>query len=173
MSDIESQSEKHPQISNSPHIVPATETGFVDEVLLPHNSFQRWALKLETKMGLEARGIERVPEELRAKQTRPRDYVQMGIIWFSANLTANNTMLGLLGPGLFLVGLKDAMVTAAFGAMVGAMATAYISTFGPVSGNRTLVGAPVLNSVTILTNMKLGHCTVYDGLVAVSTLRAS
>ena len=139
MSDVESQPEKRPQPCASSQEVPATETGFVDEVLLPHNSFQRWAVRLETNIGLEARGVERVPEELRAKKTVVGDYIQMGLIWFSANLTANNTMLGLLGPSLFLLGLSDAMVIAAFGATAGAMATGYISTFGPVSGNRTLV----------------------------------
>ncbi|KAJ9144494.1 Purine-cytosine permease [Pleurostoma richardsiae] len=121
------------------HILPATETGFIDEVLLPHNKFQRWALHLEEKLGLEARGIERVPEEVRARKTATGDYIQMGLIWFSANLTANNTMLGLLGPLVFYVGLKDGMILAAFGAMFGAACAAYISTFGPVSGNRTLV----------------------------------
>jgi cytochrome c biogenesis protein ResB len=120
-------------------LAPGAATGFVDEILVPHNRFQRWALRLEATLGFEARGIERVPEELREGKTSNREYVQMCLIWFSANITANNTMIGLLGPSVFHLGLKDAMVIASFGAMMGAICSGYISTFGPISGNRTLV----------------------------------
>lgn len=101
-------SEKALDTASDP-VLPATETGFVDEVLLPNNAFQRWSLRLEQKIGLEARGIERVPEDVRARKTVLGDYVQMGLIWFSANLTANNTMLGLLGPMVFYLGLADGL----------------------------------------------------------------
>ncbi|OJJ43911.1 hypothetical protein ASPZODRAFT_154396 [Penicilliopsis zonata CBS 506.65] len=90
-------------------------------------------------LGLEARGIERVPESLRSHEASLRDYVQIALIWFSSNLTANNIILGFLGPLTFNVGLVDGMVVATFGLLVGCSATSYISTFGPVSGNRTLV----------------------------------
>jgi len=133
----ESNSEKASHVASDP--VPAVETGFIDEILPPSNAFQRWSLRLEQKLGLESRGIERVPEDVRASKTALGDYIQMGVIWFSSNLTANNTMLGLLGPITFYVGLTDGMIIAAFGAMAGAACSAYISTFGPVSGNRTLV----------------------------------
>jgi hypothetical protein len=56
-------SEKALDTASDP-VLPATETGFVDEVLLPNNAFQRWSLRLEQKIGLEARGIERVPEDV-------------------------------------------------------------------------------------------------------------
>jgi hypothetical protein len=133
-------SEKALDTASDP-VLPAMETGFVDEVLLPNNAFQRWSLRLEQKIGLEARGIERVPEDVRARKTVLGDYMQMGLIWFSANLTANNTMLGLLGPMVFYLGLADGLILAAFGAMAGAACSAYISTFGPISGNRTLVSS--------------------------------
>lgn len=38
------------------------------------NALQRWAYKLEGLAGVEARGIERVPESLRAKETTFADY---------------------------------------------------------------------------------------------------
>lgn len=38
------------------------------------NALQRWAYRLEALAGVEARGIERVPESLRAKNTTFGDY---------------------------------------------------------------------------------------------------
>ncbi|KAI4129155.1 MAG: hypothetical protein LQ347_003895 [Umbilicaria vellea] len=105
------------------------------------NALQRWAYKLEGLAGVEARGIERVPESLRAKETTFADYAQIALIWFSANITANNLTLGLLGPLAFDLGLTDAMLIGTFGTLLGAIATSYIATFGPASGNRTLVVA--------------------------------
>jgi len=135
--------EKHPGISTadaqSQDAMPEVEMGFVDDVLLPTNRFQKWSVQLETMLGMEARGIQRVPEELRRGKTGTADYIQMCLIWFSANVTANNTLLGLLGPLLFDVGLKDGMIIACCGAFCGAAASGYISTFGPASGCRTLV----------------------------------
>ncbi|KAF2024286.1 hypothetical protein EK21DRAFT_16264, partial [Setomelanomma holmii] len=66
--------------------------------------------KLEAKFGLEARGLERVPESERDRKVRTSDYVQMCLIWFSANMTLNNLALGLLGPTVFFLGLKDSMI---------------------------------------------------------------
>jgi hypothetical protein len=88
---------------------------------------------------VETRGIERVPESDRPAKATPADFIQIMLIWFSANLTLNNLTLGLLGPLVFYVGLKDAMWLGAFGSIAGSLGTAYMSTFGPLSGNRTLV----------------------------------
>ena len=38
------------------------------------------------------------------------DLFQIGIVWFSANCTANNMTVGVLGPIKFGLGLKDAML---------------------------------------------------------------
>ena len=98
-----------------------------------------WTLQLERLLGVETRGIERVPESDRPAKASLADFVQIMLIWFSANLTLNNLALGLLGPVVYYVGLKDAMWIGAFGSIAGSIPTAYISIFGPMSGNRTLV----------------------------------
>jgi hypothetical protein len=100
-----------------------------------------YILRFELALGFEVRGIDRVPEALRERQTVFADYAQMSVIWFSSNITANNLLLGLLGPLLFEVGLVDGMILSAFGAMVGAMCAGYTSTFGPLSGCRTMVSS--------------------------------
>ncbi|OQU95403.1 hypothetical protein CLAIMM_01621 [Cladophialophora immunda] len=107
----------------------------------PRTSWQKFANWMETRANVEARGIERVPESSRQRKVSMKDLFQIGIVWFSANCTANNMTVGVLGPIEFHLGLKDAMLICAFGNIFGAMCTAYIGTFGPMSGNRTLVNA--------------------------------
>lgn len=116
-----------------------SERGSIEGVT-PGDSLLDLILRFEIAMGFEVRGIDRVPEIIRERQTALADYAQMTVIWFSANITANNILLGILGPLLFEVGLVDGMILGTFGAIFGAMCTGYTSTFGPLSGCRTMVG---------------------------------
>ncbi|KAL8710762.1 MAG: hypothetical protein Q9220_004780 [cf. Caloplaca sp. 1 TL-2023] len=100
----------------------------------------QWNQKIENLAGLEARGIARVlPEERHGPSTL--GYLQMVMLWYSANVSANNLAVGLLGPLLFELGFLDSAVCAVFGIMVGSAATAYMSIWGPQSGNRTMIVA--------------------------------
>ena len=87
---------------------------------------------------LEARGIERVDPDER-QDLRLLGYSQVAIMWFSVNLAANNITLGMLGPTVFALGFTDACLLGVFGAMAGCLVVAYIATFGPKSGNRTMI----------------------------------
>ncbi|OIW23409.1 hypothetical protein CONLIGDRAFT_585441 [Coniochaeta ligniaria NRRL 30616] len=127
---------------------------------------------------MESRGIQRVPESLRERETTFADYAQMSVIWFSSNITANNILVGLLGPLLFGVGLVDAMVLGAFGAMLGAACTGYVGSFGPMSGCRTMVVSRYTmgwwpNKLCVLLNLviQLGYGLV-DALMAGQILSA-
>ena len=86
----------------------------------------------------ESRGIERVPIEER-DDARAADYMQMTLMWFSTNITANNMALGMMGPLVYSLGFVDSALCATFGALLGSAGVAYMSTFGPASGNRTMV----------------------------------
>ena len=100
--------------------------------------FTRWNSKIESLAGLEARGIIRVlPEERHAASWA--GYIQMALLWFSINLTANNLAVGLLGPLVFQLGFVDSALCSVFGALVGSLGTAYMSIWGAQSGNRTMV----------------------------------
>lgn len=99
-------------------------------------SFERTLVRYN----LEARGIERVMPEDR-HSTSQLGFGQIGILWFSINLAANNITLGMLGPSVFQLGFTDAALCAVFGMIVGITPVAYIATFGPRSGNRTMVFA--------------------------------
>ncbi|KAI4129766.1 MAG: hypothetical protein LQ338_002076 [Usnochroma carphineum] len=100
----------------------------------------KWNQRIERLSGLEARGITRVlPEE--RHEASVIGYVQMALLWFSANITANNLAVGMLGPLLFNLGFFDSAMCAVFGIMIGAAATAYTSIWGAQSGNRTMIVA--------------------------------
>lgn len=98
-----------------------------------------WNARIESLAGLEARGIARVLPGERHSGSMLR-YVQMSLLWFSANVTANNLAVGLLGPLVFNLGFTDSAMCAVFGTVVGSAVTAYMSIWGAQSGSRTMVG---------------------------------
>lgn len=101
-------------------------------------TLSKWNARIESLAGLEARGITRVlPHERHAISLL--GYTQMAMLWFSANLSANNLGIAMLGPLYFQLSFLDSAMCAVFGAFVGALATSYMSIWGPRSGNRTMV----------------------------------
>lgn len=101
--------------------------------------FANWNAKVEGLSGLEARGITRVSSE--EKQAGGRnDYLQMVALWFTMNLTAANIITGLLGPLVFQLGWVDSVCIVIFATALSSCGPSYTSTFGPESGNRTMVG---------------------------------
>ena len=100
-----------------------------------------WNAKVEGFAGLEARGITRVlPEERHTGGKQA--YLQMFALWFSINLVAANIVTGLLGPLVFQLGWVDSVCIVIFANALSACGAAYTSTFGPESGNRTMVRMP-------------------------------
>ncbi|RDW69762.1 nucleoside transporter family protein [Coleophoma cylindrospora] len=104
---------------------------------LPSYDKPAWKTLLASAF-VEARGIDRVMPDER-QQVSVFGYVQMLLLWFSANLTANNIALGFLGPSAYGLSFLDTAMCAVFGSIVGAMGAAYTGTFGPISGNRTMI----------------------------------
>ncbi|KAI4241537.1 MAG: hypothetical protein L6R40_004517 [Gallowayella cf. fulva] len=119
----------------------STSDEFVSDVVAPipvPPKLRTWNQRIENLSGLEARGIKRVlPEERHAASGSA--YAQMAMLWFSANISANNLAVGLLGPLLFGLGFTDSAMCAFGGILVGSAATAYMSIFGAQSGNRTMI----------------------------------
>jgi hypothetical protein len=88
---------------------------------------------------LEARGIERVAPEERMKRLSWMSYLQAFLLWFSINLAANNITLGMLGPAVYGLSFTDSALCAVFGVTVGSLVSAWMATWGPISGIRTMV----------------------------------
>ena len=87
---------------------------------------------------LEARGIQRVGLDERIKLSW-RAYAQVFVMWTSINLAANNITLGMLAPAVYGLSFKDSCLCAVFGCILGSLPVAWIATFGPLTGHRTLV----------------------------------
>ncbi|EIW69982.1 hypothetical protein TREMEDRAFT_38649 [Tremella mesenterica DSM 1558] len=90
--------------------------------------------RLEAKLGIESRGIERVPETAR---TDRRLYGNT-FIWLSANCVLPTFGLGVLGPLVFYMNLGDCLLTIFFFNALTALIPAFMSTFGPKLGLRQM-----------------------------------
>lgn len=99
---------------------------------------RRWNTRIENMAGFEARGLARVPPEERQSPSL-MGLLQMLLLWFSANITLINLSVGLTGPLVFSLGFVDSVLCAIFGILLGSLTTAYMSIWGAVSGNRTMV----------------------------------
>ncbi|KAK1758021.1 putative purine-cytosine transporter [Echria macrotheca] len=102
------------------------------------NLLRRINTRIESLAGFEARGITRVPPSERQPASALAD-LQVAILWFGANISANNMTTGLFGPLVFGLGFRDSVLCAVFGCLLGAASTGYMAVWGPPSGNRTMV----------------------------------
>lgn len=106
----------------------------------PQSLWHKWNSKISTLTGLETRGLERVPTTERLAASR-RHYLEMLLLWLSANMTIICTLAAVTGPVIFQLGFTDCVLCVVFGTLLGAMSTAYMSTWGAVSGARMMVVA--------------------------------
>ena len=146
--DIERQVHTKDKQFANPNILAQTDTDDSANSSLQHDipptpvllkgRLARWNDKIEGLAGLEARGITRVTSNEK-HAAGIRQYLQMVALWFSMNLTSATIITGLLGRLLFSLGWTDAVCIAIFATGLAACSVSYISTFGPASGNRTMV----------------------------------
>ncbi len=101
-----------------------------------------WGLKMEAIWGVEARGITRVMDHEKNVPRPLHDYFHMFSLWFSINLQAVNIIIGLLGPLVYGLGWADCVCIVIFANALASCGVAYLATFGPASGNRTMVCFP-------------------------------
>lgn len=135
-------------VEKGPHEIATEPSGTNKGIHHNDTISQNPASKLETytrrledllkKYNVEARGVKRVEPQ----ETNPfswKSYLQAFNLWVSINLAAVNITLGMLAPTVYLLSFKDAALCAVLGSLLGSCAVAYIATWGPVSGNRTMV----------------------------------
>ncbi|KAG4440991.1 hypothetical protein IFR05_003555 [Cadophora sp. M221] len=87
------------------------------------------------KMGVEQRGIERVPSDERS--TAPVS--QVGTMWLSANMVVSSFAIGALAYPVFFLGYVDTILIILFVNLLGIIPVAFFSTFGPRFGLRQMV----------------------------------
>ena len=109
---------------------------------------------------------------------RALGYTHVAVMWFSVNLAANNITLGMLGPAVFGLGFLDSCLLGVGGALVGSLVVAYVATFGPKSGNRTMIFSHYVMGwwpskiVTVLNIVVLLGYSMIDCVVAGQILSA-
>ncbi|KAG1736972.1 permease for cytosine/purines, uracil, thiamine, allantoin-domain-containing protein [Suillus lakei] len=85
--------------------------------------------------GVEARGVERVPENQRESKNAWNNL----LMWWSVNAVLTTIPVGVLAQSIFTLSFGNAVATIlCFGAL-GGIATAFIATLGPITGLRTMV----------------------------------
>ena len=99
--------------------------------------------------------------------------MQVFLLWLSINISAVDVTLGMLAPTVFALGFRDAALCAVFGSILGGVPVAYIATWGPLSGNRTLVSVSgwkkekdKVSYGGILMLVYVGLCQIHHGVVA-------
>lgn len=81
---------------------------------------------IDSKVGIELRGIDRIPEE----EKQPPSQWNIFLLWWSLNVHVGVLPLGVLGPA-FGLSLKASIAASVLGTALGALCTAFTGTLGP------------------------------------------
>jgi hypothetical protein len=141
MHDVENLKEAvAPQPSIATPVTPdhAADFDSSDESTISDSKLDILARRVERLTGIEARGIHRVTLREQTPKTT-LSFLQIILLWLSINTAAQNITLAGIGQSVFNLGFTDAALCSVFGGIVGSIPTAYMATWGPISGNRTLV----------------------------------
>jgi hypothetical protein len=147
----------------------------VDVQELPHSSnvVLQLTKRIERFLGLEARGIHRVKKNEQTPKTTLR-WIHIVVLWFSINTASQNIILASIGQGVYGLGFLDATLCSVFGGILGSIPVAYTATWGPWSGNRTMVFSLESKKAADLdADSLLDLCSVLNGLVACQDLRST
>lgn len=117
-------------------LVTAYEDGSVpkENFVLGETKYHRLQ-RFAAKCRIEQRGIERVPNDERHDTA----LINVGSLWFSANLVVSSFAIGVVGPVIFQLGFIDSVLTILFINLLGIMPVCFFSTFGSVFGLRQMV----------------------------------
>jgi NCS1 nucleoside transporter family len=104
--------------------------------------------------GVEARGIERVPEDERDS----KHAVGLMLLWFSVNTVATTIPIGLLAQAFYTLTYQHSIATIFGFSAIGSATVAFIATLGPMTGLRTMVisryaGGYCMGTVFALANI--------------------
>ena len=139
--DIEKRGEVRCVESDITTSTPSSDSSQQHDIPLPpilKGRLARWNAKVESLAGLEARGIKRVLPGEKQKCGR-RGYLHMFELWFGINFVVMSIITGLLGPLVYQLGWVDSVCIVIFANALSSCAPGFMSTFGPQSGNRTMV----------------------------------
>ncbi|KAG9230179.1 putative purine-cytosine permease fcyB [Amylocarpus encephaloides] len=136
LDDIEALPEKSStNEKDSSEYIPDDTGAVPSETFLVGDSFYARAQRLAGKLGVEQRGIERVPNEERTDSGMS----QIGTLWLSANMVVSSFAIGALAYPVFYLGFIDTILIIFFVNLLGITPVCFFSTFGPRFGLRQMV----------------------------------
>ncbi|KAM7206790.1 purine-cytosine permease [Rhypophila sp. PSN 637] len=97
-----------------------------------------WYTKLQRaagKLGVEERGIERVPSDERTDTSASK----MATVWLSCNMVVSSFAVGAIGITIFHLGFVEAALTIFFINVLSILPNCFFATFGPRFGLRQMV----------------------------------
>jgi NCS1 nucleoside transporter family len=120
-------------------------------------------------LGVEARGVERVPENMRTGV-----FIWNNIfMWWSVNTVLTTVSIGILAQQLFTLTLPHAIATIMCFGAIGTILTSFIATLGPITGLRTMVitrfssgylGGIIYSVLNIITQLGFSvSCVIVGG----------
>ncbi|KAJ7095711.1 permease for cytosine/purines, uracil, thiamine, allantoin-domain-containing protein [Mycena belliarum] len=139
-----------------------------DDVLVNRFGFMGPALAKLFASGVEARGVERVPEDQRENKNMWNNL----LMWWSVNTVLTTLPIGVLAQEFFTLTLPHAIATIFCFAALGATATSFVATLGPQTGLRTMVitryssgyvGCTIFSVLNILTQLGFSVTAVILG----------
>lgn len=120
-------------------------------------------------MGVEARGIERVPDDERESKHALNNL----FMWFSVNTVLTTLPIGVLAQEFFTLSLPHAIAVIFCFCALGAACSSFIATLGPLTGMRTMVisryssgmiGCSIFSFFNVLTQMGFScTCVILGG----------
>ncbi|GFZ52283.1 hypothetical protein JCM24511_10056 [Saitozyma sp. JCM 24511] len=138
-----------------------------NELVTQKGPIYRWLSKA-FDMGVEARGIERVPEDERdGKHT-----IGLLLLWWSVNSVVSTVPIGLLAQAYYTLTFHSAVAAIVAFTAIGAACCAFIATLGPKTGLRTMVisrysvgfvGGSIFSIFNILTQLGFSCTAVILG----------
>lgn len=137
--------EKQPGLAHDgadelPHRYEKRHGSVVDEGnAVPGESFEvgdslyARVMRLAGTVGIEQRGIERVPEAERT-DTGFKALLNVSTMWLAANMVVSSFAIGVLANNVFYLGVADAMLVVLFFNLIGITPVCFFSCFGPKFG---------------------------------------
>ncbi|KAI0715106.1 cytosine-purine permease [Earliella scabrosa] len=165
-SDVSDDREKGLQVEVASAVSPS-HLAPEDALVKRYGRFGPFLAKLFAS-GVEARGVERVPEDQRETKNMWNNL----FMWWSVNTGLTTIPIGTLGQAFFSLTLPHAVATIMCFGTLGAIATAFVSTLGPKTGLRTMtitrfssgyVGGTIYAVLNILTQLGFSVAAVILG----------
>jgi len=158
MSDTTSLKRSEEKVNKVDIEAASTQTEAAEDETQIRKRFQKYGLGKLFDVGVEARGIERVPENER----EDKHSIGLLLLWFSVNIVLTTVPLGMLGQQVFTLTFAHTVATTFAFAAIGAATVAFIATLGPRFGMRTMIitrysfgywGGTIISFLNILTQL--------------------